>query len=634
MAGRTFQAGVSEGQSTTRPPFFDGTNNAYWKERMRIFIQSNDFDSWMVIKHGNTTPANIVDGIRVPKLESEYDDQDKKNVMQNAKAINDLYCAVNPDDYRKISRCKSANEMWTKLEVTYEGTSQVKDAKVDILLHEYELFSMNENESIDSYFERFSTITNNLDTLGKYYTDHELVRKILRCMTPEWKSEVNAITEGRDYNVLTYDTLRGKLLTYETTTPHLRGEDKRRKSIALKATKEVVEENEEEDDESLNLEDNPELALVIKRFNKFIKKSFKPRKDNGKKATPPKCYECGEIGHIKPYCPKLKQGKDKKFKKKQKAYISWESDHSSSETSDEDEETANLCLMATEEELRSSGLINVVTIHESHIPVNYIKAFYSDMTFKRRNHQYVIISKFCGKEVTISSGELNEMFGMENSNKELTTQNNDQNPWYNFDEQKCWEVMDFRPKFNESGRPKPVSINWGKYILTYMNLCRAKKKSLPYPMLLTYLLKRKGFEFVHAEMDSETPFWRIKRSTVMRTKLDGEDEARAETGTSQSHVASRGHKVTLPMLFESLQSLQSSFNNIQLQQATYGYNLNKMFVKSGEQWEKPSLKALAPYMSQGSSSHTAPSDADNDEDDADDEEEDDIAQEEATMDEE
>ncbi|VFQ68278.1 unnamed protein product [Cuscuta campestris] len=286
---------------------------------------------------------------------------------------------VNPDDYRKISRCKSANEMWTKLEVTYEGTSQVKDAKVDILLHEYKLFSMKENESIDSIFERFSTIINNLDTLGKYYTNHELVRKILCCMTLEWKSEVNAITEGRDYNVLTYDTFRGKLLTYESTTPHLRGEDKRRKSIALKATKEVVEENEEDDDESLNLEDNPELALVIKRFNKFIKKSFKPRRDNGKKATPPKCYECGEIGLIKPYCPKLKQGKDKKFKKKQKAYISWESDHSSSETSDEDEETANLCLMATEEEVSSNSFSTPLSSSSDCFSLDDLHSAFSDL---------------------------------------------------------------------------------------------------------------------------------------------------------------------------------------------------------------------------------------------------------------
>ncbi|VFQ77300.1 unnamed protein product [Cuscuta campestris] len=209
MARRTFQPRVAEGQSTTRPPLFDGTNYAYWKERMRIFIQSNDYDSWLVIKHGETVPTKIVDGVLVPKLETEYTSNDKKKMQLNARAINFLYCAVNPDDYRKISRCKTANEMWNKLEVTYEGTSQVKDSKIDLLTHEYELFMMMENETIDGMFERFSTIVSNLDTLGKHYEDHVLVRKILRSLTPEWKSTVNPIKEGRDYNTLTYDALRG-----------------------------------------------------------------------------------------------------------------------------------------------------------------------------------------------------------------------------------------------------------------------------------------------------------------------------------------------------------------------------------------------------------------------------------------
>ncbi|MED6117929.1 hypothetical protein PIB30_114605, partial [Stylosanthes scabra] len=40
--------------------------------------------------------------------------------------------------------------------------------------------------------------------------------------------------------------------------------------------------------------------------------------------------------------------KDKKFKKKQKAYISWENEDDSSTDSD-DEEVANICLMANEE---------------------------------------------------------------------------------------------------------------------------------------------------------------------------------------------------------------------------------------------------------------------------------------------
>ncbi|MED6154065.1 hypothetical protein PIB30_108341, partial [Stylosanthes scabra] len=70
-----------------------------------------------------------------------------------------------------------------------------------------------------------------------------------------------------------------------------------------------------------------------------------PKKQN----KPPKCFECGEIGHIKPNCPKLEKGeKDKKLKKKQKAYISWENEDDSLTDSD-DEEVANICLMANEE---------------------------------------------------------------------------------------------------------------------------------------------------------------------------------------------------------------------------------------------------------------------------------------------
>ncbi|MED6165844.1 hypothetical protein PIB30_103531, partial [Stylosanthes scabra] len=77
------------------------------------------------------------------------------------------------------------------------------------------------------------------------------------------------------------------------------------------------------------------------------RKNMIPKKQN----KPPKCFECGEIGHIKPNCPKLQKGeKDKKLKKKQKAYISWENEDDSSTDSD-DEEVANIFLMANEEKV-------------------------------------------------------------------------------------------------------------------------------------------------------------------------------------------------------------------------------------------------------------------------------------------
>ncbi|VFQ73965.1 unnamed protein product [Cuscuta campestris] len=65
---------------------------------------------------------------------------------------------------------------------------------------------------------------------------------------------------------------------------------------------------------------------------------------------PPKCYGCGEIGHIKPRCPKAKHGKDKPCFKKQRAYISWGGDSGDESTDQEEDEAANLCLMAHEDQ--------------------------------------------------------------------------------------------------------------------------------------------------------------------------------------------------------------------------------------------------------------------------------------------
>ncbi|VFQ73594.1 unnamed protein product [Cuscuta campestris] len=277
-------AGIGEGQSTVRPPFFDGTNYSYWKERMRIFVQSNNFKIWLAIKNGDSLPMKKVGDTLIPKDEDEYDEADFKKAQLNATAINFLYCAVNANDYQKISRCQTANQMWNKLMITYEGTPQVRESKIDLLTHEYELFAMKENELVEDMFGRFSNIVNDLDMLGKTLTDKELVRKIMRSLTKEWESKVNSIYEGRDYNVITYDGLRGNLITYETNHLSHTFDVKKRTGIAFKASS---SQNVEIDDSDSYIDSDNDSStscdILVECFNEFLKHELNKSK---KKNTP------------------------------------------------------------------------------------------------------------------------------------------------------------------------------------------------------------------------------------------------------------------------------------------------------------------------------------------------------------
>ena len=58
--------------------------------------------------------------------------QDKSNKQCNTMALNTLYNAIDPKVFEKIKDYERANEVWRRLEETYEGTPAVKSAKLYI----------------------------------------------------------------------------------------------------------------------------------------------------------------------------------------------------------------------------------------------------------------------------------------------------------------------------------------------------------------------------------------------------------------------------------------------------------------------------------------------------------------------
>ena len=73
---------------------------------------------------------------------------DRRNFQLNAKVVFALQCAMDRNEYNRICQCKSVKEIWRLLEITHEGTNQMKESKINLLVHNYELFSMKENETI------------------------------------------------------------------------------------------------------------------------------------------------------------------------------------------------------------------------------------------------------------------------------------------------------------------------------------------------------------------------------------------------------------------------------------------------------------------------------------------------------
>ncbi|VFQ82106.1 unnamed protein product [Cuscuta campestris] len=99
-----------------------------------------------------------------------------------------------------------------------------------------EEYTRMENEKIDEMFERFSNIINDLHALKKTYTYKELVRKILRSLTPEWRSKADAIQESIGITNVTIGGLRGNLKTYESTILYPSLGEQKKNGIALKAS--------------------------------------------------------------------------------------------------------------------------------------------------------------------------------------------------------------------------------------------------------------------------------------------------------------------------------------------------------------------------------------------------------------
>ena len=140
---------MDRGQSLIIPPLFNGTNYAYWKVRMRGFLQSLDEKVWQAVEIGWT---------KSKEAPTDWDEAKIKVANFNSRALNVLFSAVTNEKFKKKSSTETTKEAWTILQTTYEGTKAVKDLKLQRLTTSFEEIKMKEDESFDEFYAKLKDI--------------------------------------------------------------------------------------------------------------------------------------------------------------------------------------------------------------------------------------------------------------------------------------------------------------------------------------------------------------------------------------------------------------------------------------------------------------------------------------------
>ena len=102
-------------------------------------------------------------------------------------ALNTIYNVIDSKVFEQIKDCERANEVWTRLEETYEGTPAVKSAKLYILKDKLTSFEMKDDESILEMFHRLQVIVNDLKALGEKINDDDVSHRFLMCLPPRFE---------------------------------------------------------------------------------------------------------------------------------------------------------------------------------------------------------------------------------------------------------------------------------------------------------------------------------------------------------------------------------------------------------------------------------------------------------------
>jgi len=163
-------------------PRFNGDPEefSWWKINFYSYVMGLDEELWDILEDGVGDLVLDEEGAAIDR--KKHTPEQKKLYKKHHKIRGSLVTTIPKAEYMKMSDKSTAKAMFASLCANYEGSKKVREAKALMLVHQYELLKMKDDESIEQMYSRFQTLVSGLQILKNSYVASDHVSKILRSL--------------------------------------------------------------------------------------------------------------------------------------------------------------------------------------------------------------------------------------------------------------------------------------------------------------------------------------------------------------------------------------------------------------------------------------------------------------------
>jgi hypothetical protein len=206
-----------------------------------------------------------------------------EQIHKNAQATTVLLASLCRDEYHKVSSLDNAKQIWDTLKISHEGNNATMITKMELVEGELGRFTMIRGEEPTQTYNKLKTLVNKIRSYGSTrWTNHDVVRLMLRSFTVLDPHLVNSIRENPRYTKMTSEEILGKFVSERMMIKEARYVDEalngpmpiyEPQTVALKATSSteaLPSKVAQVEAAGLNVD---EMALIIKALQDRIKRT-------------------------------------------------------------------------------------------------------------------------------------------------------------------------------------------------------------------------------------------------------------------------------------------------------------------------------------------------------------------------